>query len=279
MIGNSGDSFVFITDVHYERNTKNSPQIIRSITEKTATKIVFNGGDTLDEGDTVDVAIEKLASWQGLMHGIRAFNIVGNHDNNNYNSSNPDGVLTAGQYYGIMVKPAEQWINTDGQIYYCVDNPSQKVRYICLAIEAFSSANVAEGSTERAWFEQKLTELNEDWTIIVMQHRIWGSTTDAITAKAQAVIDTINNAWANIKANFVGIIAGHTHLDYSVSESVNGYLLIACNCDTLSGGNSGYTRTAGTTSEQSFDVFHLDTVNKHLYATRIGAGVDRDWSY
>ena len=182
-----------------------------------------------------------------------------------------------GQFYGIMVKPSEQWIDTNGKLYYCVDNPSQKIRYICLAIEAF--ANVSDGSEQKTWLESKLTELSSDWSIVILQHRIWGSTTDAIEEKAQKVINIVNDVWNNINADFIGIIAGHTHLDYSTTEPVNGYLLIACNCDTLAGNNSGYTRTAGTTSEQSFDVFHIDKANKHLYATRIGAGTDRDWSY
>lgn len=277
LIGAGGDSFVFVTDVHYGRNTKKSPMLIQNIVKNTAVKTVFNGGDTLDEGDTVALAIEKLSAWQGMMDGMRVFNIVGNHDNNNYNSQNPTGVLTMGQFYGIMVKPSEQWIDTNGKIYYCVDNPSQKIRYICLAIEAF--ANVSDGSEQKTWLESKLTELSSDWSIVILQHRIWGSTTDDIADKAKEVIRTVNYVWNNINADFIGIIAGHTHLDYSTTEPVNGYLLIACNCDTLSGNNSGYTRTAGTTSEQSFDVFHIDKANKHLYATRIGAGTDRDWSY
>lgn len=277
LVGAGGDSFVFVTDVHYERNTKKSPMLIQNIVKNTAVKTVFNGGDTLDEGDTVALAIEKLSAWQGMMDGMRVFNIVGNHDNNNYNSQNPTGALTMGQFYGIMVKPSEQWIDTNGKIYYCVDNPSQKIRYICLAIEAF--ANVSDGSEQKTWLESKLTELSSDWTTVILQHRIWGSKTDAIEEKAQKVINIVNNVWNNINADFIGIIAGHTHLDYSTTEPVNGYLLIACNCDTLAGNNSGYTRTAGTTSEQSFDVFHIDKANKHLYATRIGAGSNRDWAY
>ena len=218
-----------------------------------------------------------------MMYGLRCFNIVGNHDNNNYNSSNPSGKLTLGQFYGIMTKPAEEWINTDGKIYYCVDNESQKIRYICAAIDGFTTMT----GTQKTWFQQKLTELDSTWTVVVLQHRIWGSTTESIAEKAQAVINAINEVWANINAKFIGIIAGHTHTDYSTTESVNGYLLIACNCDTMSGSNSGYTRTAGTTSEQSFDVFYIDKTNTKLYAVRIGAGDTsvgsgtgiREWSY
>lgn len=285
LIGSGGDSFVFITDVHYARNSLKSPAIIQEIVKNTAVKTVFNGGDTLDEGDTEAIAIEKLSKWQGMMAGLRNFNIVGNHDNNNYNSSNPQNALSKGQYYGIMEKPSEQYIDTNGNVYFCVDNVSQKVRYICLAVEAFES--VAADTPERTWFQSKLTEKDSSWTILVLQHRIWASTTEEIHTKGQNTIDAINAVWSNINSTFIGIIAGHTHLDYSITEPTNGYLLIACNCDTLSGTNSGYTRTAGTTSEQSFDVFYIDKTNEKLYAVRIGAGDTsvgsgtgiREWSY
>lgn len=247
-----------------------SPKLINAIIKNTAVKTVFCGGDYIDHQDTTAGAIELLETWQSKLQGLRVFNIVGNHDNNNFNSSQPDVALTKGQYYGIMAKPEEQWINTGGELYYCIDNESQKIRYICLAIEAFDT--VGSSGTQRTWFQNALTEKDATWTILVMQHRIWPSTTESIASNAQAVIDAINEVWGNINASFIGIIAGHTHLDYAIKESTNGYNLIAVNCDTNSGTNSGYTRTAGTTTEQSFDVFYIDKTNKKLYAVRIGAG-------
>ena len=172
----------------------------------------------------------------------------------------------------VMIKPEEQWINTNGELYYCVDNDSQKIRYICLAIECFD--NVGTSGTQRTWLQSKLTEKDSSWTILVIQHRIWGSSTASIDTKAQNVINAINEIWSSINAKFIGIIAGHTHLDYNATESTKGYHLIAVNCDANTGNNSGYTRTAGTTTEQSFDVFYIDKTNEKLYAVRIGAGDD-----
>lgn len=269
-IGSGGDSFVFITDLHYERNELQSPKIIKQIVSKTAVKNVFCGGDLIDHQDTAALAIEKLESWQSLFSGLRVFNIVGNHDNNNYDSSQPNAALTKGQFYGIMVKPEEQWINTGGELYYCVDNESQKIRYICLAIECFDDVGVS--GTQRTWLQSKLTEKDSSWTILVIQHRIWGSSAESIATKAQNVINAINEVWANINAKFIGIVAGHTHLDYNTTESTYGYNLIVVNCDANTGRNSGYTRTAGTTTEQSFDVMYIDKTNSKLYAVRIGAG-------
>ena len=269
LVGAGGDSFVFVTDIHSERNNLKSPALIQNIIKNTAVKTVFCGGDIIDTEDTVSDAIALLEKWQGMMCGPRVFNIVGNHDNNNYDSSQPSAAITKGQYYGVMVKPAEQWTNTGGELYYCVDNESQKIRYICLAIEAFDS--VGSSGAQRTWLQSKLTEKDSSWTVLIIQHRIWNPTLE-IDTKAQAVINAVNEVWSSINADFIGILAGHAHRDYSGTETTNGYLLIACNCDTNSGTSSGYTRSAGTTTEQSLDVFYIDKTNKKLYAVRIGAG-------
>jgi hypothetical protein len=266
----NGDSFIFVTDIHYERNILNSPGLIKDILGKTAVNKVFCGGDMFDLEDTKEEAFAKLEKWESLMAGTKHFNIVGNHDGNNYNSSQSDKALTESELYGIMTKPAEQWINTNGKLYFVVDNESQKIRYICLAIEVFDQ--IGDSGEQHDWFQEKLTEKGSDWTILVIQHRIWGSTLEAIDTKAQKVINAINAVYSNIQAKFIGIIAGHTHTDNDITESVNGYLLIATNCDANVGTSSGYTRTAGTTSEQSFDVFYIDKANEKLYAVRIGAG-------
>ena len=285
LIGSGGDSFVFVTDPHYDYNVLKSPKIIKNVINNTAVNKVFCGGDIIDNQESVADAIKKMENWQRMLHGLKVFNIVGNHDNNNHDNTQPLIALTKGQYYGIMVKPAEQWVNTNGELYYCVDNESQKIRYICLAIECFDS--IGTSGTQYTWLQSKLTEKDSTWTILVIQHRIWGTDHDSVSAKAQYVINAINAVWSSINAKFIGIISGHSHTDYDTTESTNGYLLIASNCDTNSGTYSGYTRTAGTTTEQSFDVFYIDKNNEKLYAVRIGAGDSvvgngtgiREWEY
>ena len=48
LIGNNGDSFIFVTDVHVPRNRMRSPIIFNRLFKETAVKKLFNGGDSLD---------------------------------------------------------------------------------------------------------------------------------------------------------------------------------------------------------------------------------------
>ena len=75
----------------------------------------------------------------------------------------------------------------------------------------------------------------------------------------------------------VGYFHGHTHVD-SVDAS-NSFKLIGTRCDAAEENNSTLKaeRIAGTTTEQSFDVFTV--TNDKIYATKIGAGANREIYY
>ena len=98
---------------------------------------------------------------------------------------------------------------------------------------------------------------------------------------------SVNVDFRNAKGTLVGYFHGHTHVD-SLHTSY-GFNVIGTRCDGHqendrynadgSENTSGlwHERVAGTTTEQSFDVF---TVTKDkIYATKIGAGSDREISY
>ena len=76
-----------------------------------------------------------------------------NHDNNNYNGDNNEvNALTLDDFYGIMHKRMEQYINTDGKRYYVIDNDSQKIRYICLSNAGFGAFSTDTEQIE--WIEK-----------------------------------------------------------------------------------------------------------------------------
>ena len=74
----------------------------------------------------------------------------------------------------------------------------------------------------------------------------------------------------------------------STEEVVSGYssdiLITSTTCDAYARQNSNgfqhnvLTRTAGTITEQAFDVCQIDFTNKKLYMKRIGAGSDRTYN-
>lgn len=268
LIGSHGDSFVFITDTHAPRNRMQSPKLIREIVNNTSVRFVINGGDTLDDNDTREEALSILREWRNLMRGIPEYRIIGNHDLNSL-SSVAEAKLNEDDWYGTMVKPIEDMVKTDGKYYFCIDNESQKIRYICLS---YLNGRTAE----RTWFKERLTELESGWTVLVIPHYLFGEQPGVIHPNGQYVINDINEVYGNMNATLIGVLAGHTHADYSTTEATNGYHLIATTCDAFTGTP---TKTAGTVTEQAFDVIHIDTANRKMYATRIGAGEDREWSY
>ena len=269
LIGGHGDSFVFITDTHLERNKLNSPALIKEIINNTAVRFVINGGDTLDNDPTQGEALARLRQWRRLMHGVEEYRVKGNHDLNGSGQSVAEAKLTEDHWYGTMVKPFAHLVKTGGKSYFCIDNQNAKIRYICLGAP-YSTAE------QRAWLKARLTELEAGWSVLVIPHYLFDSTTDVIHTHGQYLINDINDVYVNMNATLIGVLAGHTHTDYATTEAVNGYHLIATTCDALTGTPA---KTAGTVTEQAFDVIHIDTATRMLYATRIGAGEDRQWSY
>lgn len=269
LIGGHGDSFVFITDTHLERNSMNSPILIKEIVNNTAIRFVINGGDTLDDDPTQESALARFRQWRKLMQGVEEYRIMGNHDLNGSGQSVTEAKITEDHWYGTMVKPFEHLVNTGGKSYYCIDNQSQKIRYICLSYRY-------NESEQRAWLKERLAELESGWSILVIPHYLFDSTVDTIHQHGQYLINDINSVYDTMNATLIGVLAGHTHADYSTTETNKGYNLIAVTCDTRDGTPS---KTKGTVTEQAFDIIHIDTVARKMYATRIGAGVDREWSY
>lgn len=87
--------------------------------------------------------------------------------------------------------------------------------------------------------------------------------------------------FSTAKGTLIGYFGGHTHIDHLLpknyswaNSAISNCLTITTRCDGNEG-RSGDTRTAGTTSEQSFDVFTVNKATRRIYATKIGAGSNR----
>lgn len=274
LIGAHGDSFIFITDTHVNRNKMYSPILIEYIAKNTSVGKVINGGDILDNESSASNAMYKLLLWRNAMANIKEYRVMGNHDLNRSGQLDPTAYLTEDNWYGLMVKPFEEDVSADQKSYFCVDNEVQKVRLIC--IQYYFNA----GSTEEKWICDKLTEKGEDWTILVINHHIFDANEKGkLHAHGEKLIKTINGVYSDIKANFIGILAGHSHYDYATTETTNGYHLITTTCDAYRAEGGGLVRTKGTVAEQAFDVVHIDTKERKMYLTRIGAGEDRTFLY
>ena len=265
-IGDTGEAFTFVTDCHIPRNNMLTPTIIRMLEKSCPVNYHINGGDFLDiNTDSAQSALNDLWKWKDQMHGMTEYCIRGNHDNNNFNGENSANAITVGQFYAIMDRQIENIVDTNKKTYYCIDNESQKIRLILL------DSSLADKTEMYSWMSTKLTELDSTWTILVIQHYLWGSTTESIHGNGQATINAINAVYSNINAEFIGILAGHTHVDHNATESVNGYLLIARDTNSV--------KSSTGTETLSFDYVTINTSAKTINFTKVGRGNDLSLSY
>ena len=269
-IGNRGVEFAFITDVHVPRNSMNSPAILQYLSDKLNLPFVINGGDTLDADADQTTAMNRFYLWREKMKSLKEFCVRGNHDLNNYNGNNAQAALTAENFYRMMISPVEWFITSNGENYYTIDNDNQKIRIIVL------STSFGGSGSENTWFRSKLTELSDEWSVIVVTHYMWASTIESFHGVGTNIINAINAVYGIMNATLIAVFAGHTHHDNAIKEATNGYNIIATTCDARTG---EYTRTAGTTSEHAFDLVFINTSSRTITMKRIGAGSDRVFSY
>lgn len=88
----------------------------------------------------------------------------------------------------------------------------------------------------------------------------------------------VDTDFTNAKGELVGYFAGHIHNDYHYAAGGGwGIDIITTRCDGASENDSALLaqRVAGTTTEQSFDVFTVDRAARKIYRTKIGAGEDQ----
>lgn len=90
---------------------------------------------------------------------------------------------------------------------------------------------------------------------------------------------SVDADFSKAKGNLVGYFAGHTHADTDSSSA--GFPVVTTRCDAKQENTDALKaeRVAGTTTEQSFDVFTVNRKTGKIYATKIGAGADREIGY
>lgn len=71
---------------------------------------------------------------------------------------------------------------------------------------------------------------------------------------------------------------GHTHEDYSITND-KGQPIFTTITDNFQAETGSLKRYGNDVTEQAFDVVSIDTTNRKIYCTRIGAGSNREFSY
>lgn len=267
IVGDHGVSFAFVSDTHWSTNAQNSPKLINYICNHTNLDRVIHGGD---------YTVNALDDIRGFVNAIEKpldfLPCIGNHEYDNSLQYTKDELWSCG------FKRSEKLYKYVDGFNYCHDDEFQKVRFIVLD---YRDADAADYLTEHA------AELAEGWTVVVICHEYWGdreSASDPVTPNANgaaiaAAIDSGHGVW---DAEVAMYLVGHIHFDKSTTTAT-GVPIVSINCDAYTDGQSynwgGYKMEKGTTTEQCIDLVNIDTKNRNIYMTRVGAGSDRSFSY
>ena len=276
----TGDCFFFVTDQHWTSNAQHSSPIIDYISKKTGIYNVFIGGDVVMSNNASQVGamtemLDYLESFKGK--NVRLFSTLGNHDRNSVAQSDQTLWLSLAQQYNALIKPEEEWLDTDGTpLCNVYDNKSQKVRYIQFWYTADSGYNADVASA----LVSAMTSTPDDYTIILMSHAYWNGTDPAQGAVtfANLILDTMDTMTATVAL----WVCGHVHADKTVVLTSTGgksLRIMSTTTDSVGQHPSSPSMTAGTTTEQAFDVYCINTTAKTINAVRVGAGESRSFTY
>ena len=270
--------FFFVTDTHWENNAQNSGKLLNWLCYKTEINTVVFGGDAYNgEKDSIQNALDIFWTFYDAYNesNIDLFSTVGNHDNN---APREDSslLLNDEQVYSVMHRREEEsakLFNT-GNVAY-IDNENQKVRIILFKtvweLSESTYAKVAE----------LVNELSSDWTVVLCSHMYWDILdSDNLPVARQPMIsagEQLATLKVNASAEIACWIVGHVHKD--CDTVINGLQVIGVTTDCYRQNHNATTMTLNTNTEQAFDCFQIDTLNKVIKTTRIGAGSDREWSY
>ena len=296
--GMNAVSFVFITDEHWQNNSKNSPALINAIRKDTSIDLIINGGDTFTIANDKNKAAEFMSQFINDMGKTkcRMYSCIGNHEYNNPNASEDPAdlakMLSESEVYPFYLADQEQYgmvndIEGDSTVYY-IDNKVQKIRYYFLPCHY--GAGIYQNPMK--WIMKSMETIPDGYGIILVSHVIAneGDTTqilprfaemmgalDAVKLKTTYTYAGVTYDYTNVNATPICAIGGHQHedLDYMSAEDIP---IIVTTCDGLYS-EGGVTRTPGSISEQAFDVVTVDKTNRTIYLTRIGAGSDRTFTY
>lgn len=306
MAGMNGLSFLFITDVHWNGNTKHSPALIKEIIDKTGVPLMINGGDLFDQGEK-NAMMEQATQAIGAIKqpGIFMANVRGNHDNNwndwdgqhNY----PERKFTYGDMYGYefayMMRDKQlvndfHYLNAGNDFTYTftVENDANKVwRFICVDTQDLSGGTNINQDTFNSILD--LLKQSKDEKIIFVAHIFSNNhqhtdfekdlekVIDAFNAHTTDTISykSIDFSGISSTSKIIACLGGHEHEDYDWTTP-NGVPFILTDCDNAPRTETTkYGHDSGTIGEQCFDVMTIDLVAKKIKAVRIGRGIDREF--
>lgn len=276
--GGDVDTFFFLTDAHWVSNAKNSPALIKYISDRIPIPRLIFGGDG-GEGVNLNFKNAFKKAYSG-----KIYMTIGNHEYHNYfyDIDMPAVSKTITEtllwnYYNSGMYDAV--IGNAARNYYYTDNPVQKMRYIILNNYTLNSTEQFE-TEQQTWLANVALNMPDGYTALIFAHSIGytNHTTGICAASGTGV--TIASIADNYSGNgeIAALICGHRHFD-GVGQTPGGIPIFVTTCDKYNYADPydnwlSETRKKGTITEQAFDVFVIDKKNKKVTAVRIGCPAD-----
>lgn len=286
-LGFNGVSFAFVTDAHMNNNALRSPALLKHIKNTTNIGDVIFGGDLVTGFSSYEEATAELTKWRDLTRELGVINLYGNHDNNGNAQTDSAAIIPESAFYALECRNTENAVKWErNNLYGYKDNDIQKVRYIFLNSKAPDYAVIDDYQVE--WMKSKISELGAEWTVIVFIHQFfeYDANYNVILEPCGVKIkNALDEIYDTVNATIAGVVTGHLHRDaHMVSEK--GYVMIATTCDAYAYAQTKVdtdnpNRTLGTTTEQCFDLFYVNTQARTIKTIRIGAGdgTNREFTY
>lgn len=278
--GYNKSAFLFYSDAHWNYGSQMSPTLLKYLYENTGMNRTFFGGDIVNnEADDYDT-MKYLWDWRKQLKDLpNHHSVVGNHDDGNTTNN----LFTEQYVYGYLLSAEEtpDMVRGDSGLYYYVDSPAEKTRYLCLDT-AFKGVDTAQEN----FITEALKSTPSGWHIVVVSH-IWyqpdynqGSVRpipiaglDSNASKVITLLDNYNarnGAFSGCGAKVEFCIGGHVHIDY-VNKTPGGIPIILVETDSQHV-RSTLTYTARTTTEAAVNGIVADYTEKQLTVVRVGRG-------
>jgi hypothetical protein len=288
-VGRNGETFVFITDLHWENNNKNSPALVARLLDELNINLLVCGGDLINQSTNVTLMEQTMNLC------VRSFNFkntffpcaFGNHDNNSNMGLDPQYHFTTDGVYALMQKQAENHViyTTTDKFNFYFDVSATKTRFIVCDTGTNGDFNKYDELTAL------LNTTPNGYKVIIVAHWLMQNNVkstfannleiiiDAFNSRETCTIDGTSRDFTNANGEIVCAIAGHAHYDdsWSTTDGIP-FIITDCDCGARTN-NTDYPYVSGTITEQAFDVVTIDYVNRTIKCTRIGRGSDRTIEY
>ncbi len=298
---NTGTSFIFFSDSHWNNNYQHSPALIHHLTDYTGINKVFFGGDVIyrHESAPLDALKEGMAFQKAFSFlGSHFYCVYGNHDNNSDGQLNsPELHLSEDQVISYLQSQMTIIDRKEGYNFY-FDEEKSKTRFIGLDTGKYHYSQYRADAVNTANFLiEALQGVPEDWHIIVISHILLSS--KIVDGKYECcfasfynfplqIMDSYNHRQAGsftydkktasydfttCKGKIEFCIGGHIHIE-GLLFTEGGIPIITVPTDSKNVFNNEDIKK-GTINEQSISIIVADYSSHKINLFSVGRGVDR----